>query len=158
MQGLTVNPDLKAAVNALLGGLPGTAGISKAIQTAIDGLQKMIRQIQDTGNDFVGERESAATPVSFLRLHRGLAWPVGQAELECSPAVEAPEAGERVWIEDGDASGAINRLMTGRIVRRRQSIHGICLTFARKSGSRPNPFYTMDVAAYAIPHTAARRR
>ncbi|MFZ5816348.1 MAG: hypothetical protein ACOY93_13795 [Bacillota bacterium] len=73
-------------------------------------------------------------PLAALRLRRSLAWPVGQAEVVLSPAVEPPEAGAKLQISGASGSGQARPLFTGRLLRRQVGSWGTRLLIEEATG------------------------
>ncbi|MDB4895451.1 MAG: hypothetical protein JWN15_1713 [Firmicutes bacterium] len=73
-------------------------------------------------------------PLAALRLRRSLAWPVGQAEAECSLSVQPPDAGAKVVIEGAADGDSLKPLFTGRVLRRAQGLWGISLLIEEATG------------------------
>jgi uncharacterized protein YukE len=67
MNARTVLPDIHDTVQKLLGGLPGSSGVSAAIQAAIDGVQGIITKIQQTASEMTANGSERAD--AFNRLN-----------------------------------------------------------------------------------------
>jgi hypothetical protein len=67
MNARTVLPDLHDTVQKLLGGLPGSSGVSSAIQAAIEGVQGIITKIQQTASEMTANGSERAG--AFNRLN-----------------------------------------------------------------------------------------
>jgi hypothetical protein len=76
-----------------------------------------------------------APPVSALRLRRSLAWPVGQAEAELSPAVAPPDAGELIVITAGTAEEPPTPVFTGRVLHHQRGLWSIRLVAEEPTGA-----------------------
>jgi hypothetical protein len=74
-------------------------------------------------------------PLAALRLRRSLAWPVGQAEVELSRAVEPPGAGDDVVVEGTADGDSLQALITGRVLRMRQGLWGTSLLVEESTGA-----------------------
>lgn len=76
-----------------------------------------------------------ALPLAALRLRRSLAWPVGQAEAELSPAADAPKAGDEILIEGGLQGESLSPVFTGRVLHHQQGLWSTRLVAEEPAGS-----------------------
>lgn len=81
-----------------------------------------------------GASAPGGVPIASLRMSRNLAWPVGQAEVECASPSGAPKAGEDVFLQGRSDSAAMTKLFTGRVVRAREGAWGTRLLLEETTG------------------------
>lgn len=86
-----------------------------------------------------GDGQSDAMPVSALRLHRSLAWPVGQLEARLPASFRAPSAGTSISASAASADGW-QTLFTGQTLSVSSGLWGARLLVEEASGPLTRSF------------------